>query len=494
MTPASDLDPTRDHRALTLAIFLTVLGAVPLLVLAPAPLADWPNHLARVSITNDLLNGSPFWSARYSFQGILIPNAILDAVVLGLMRLGIPISQAGSTFLLLCYALFVGGFIVLSQARRVPIGIAAALGSIVFYTGLTVYGLVNFITGVGLAMFAAAFWMRDDARLVRRLLIAVVATPVILFCHVVAALVFAGLCGCYDLVRPVRTVGRRAVEALPAAIALMIGLVGYKLSAASSDAMSIIYDGAPGIKSVAIGKLRQIAQALTSGNPVADVLFGCVVIVLGILMWQRRREVRLRFAAPVGALAIVAILAPNGVGIGLLLDTRLFAWTLFLAIALLPWSSRLARRTEVALIAIFLARTVVLIFVWASYAPVYAELRSAFAALPKGSTLLDAYDDTPGFYAARQPPIWNSASLAVNSGIFVPSVFAEPTQQPLAVSLDWRPLWLWSHSANARTAQNLASVRERAARFCSLDHNAQLLFLHVTQKPTFAIESPCKIN
>ena len=483
-----------NSRRILFAISLVVLGAIPLVLLSPAPLADWPNHLARVSITNDVLNGNPFWAARYDFQGILIPNAVLDAVVLGLMRLGVPIVQAGATFLLLCYALFVGGFCALSRLRRVPVTVAAALGSMAFYTGLTVYGLVNFITGIGLAMLAASFWMRDNASLTRRFLIIALATPLILFCHVVAALVFAGLCGCYDLVRPARSMGRRAVEVLPAATAFVIGVIGYKLSAASSDTMSITYDGAPGFKSIVIGKVRQIAQALTSGDRLADALFMCVIVVLGMLLWQGRREIRLSFAAPVIALAVVAILVPNGIGMGLLLDTRLFAWTLFLAIALLPWSSRLTKSVEVSLIAIFLARTVVLIVAWMSYAPVYTELRTAFATLPKGSTLLDAYDDTPGFYTTRQPPVWNSASLAVSNGIYVPSVFAEPTQQPLAVKLAWRPLWLWSHSANARTAENLASVRERAARFCSLDPSAHLLLLHITRDPPLTIEDPCKKN
>ena len=474
------------------AIIIAVFGAIPLMILSPAPLADWPNHLARVSIMSNVLNGNAFWSARYSFQGLLIPNAVLDAAVLSLMRLGFSTSLAGSIFLLLCYAVFVIGFVRLSNLSRVPVTIATSLGSMAFYTGLTVYGLVNFITGVGLAMLAASFWMRDDASIARRFLIVVLATPFILFCHVVAALVFAGLCGCYDLVRPVRSMDRRAIEVFPAATAFVIGVIGYKLSAASSDTMSVTYDGAPGIKSIVIGKGRQIAQALTSGDRLADALFVCVIVVLGTLLWQRRNEVRFKFAAPVIALAMVATLAPNGIGIGLLLDTRLFAWTLFLALALLPWSSRLSTRVEVILIAVFLVRTLVLIVTWTSYAPAYAELRTAFAMLPKGSTLLDAYDDTPSFYAYRRPPIWNSASLAVSDGIYVPSVFAEPTQQPLAVRLEWRPLWLWSHSANARTPDNLRSVRERARRFCDLDPNTHLLLMHVTEQPPFSIEEPCK--
>lgn len=494
MTFATNDKPWKDYRATILASLLAVIGAIPLVLLSPAPLADWPNHLARVSITNDVLSGNTFWSSHYSFQGLLIPNAVLDAVVLGLMRIGFSISLAGSIFLLLCYAVFVVGFVGLSQTRRVPIILGACFGSMAFYTGLTVYGLVNFLTGVGLAMLAAAFWMREDVPPARRFLIAVLATPVILFCHVIAALVFAGLCGCYDLVRPARTLGRRLVETLPASLALVIALVGYRLSAAGSDVMSITYDGAPGIKSVAIGKIRQIGQALTSGDRTADVLFVCALIFLGILLWQRKQEIRLSSLAPVAALALVAVSSPNGIGLGLLLDTRLFAWTLFLAIALLPWSDRLSRRAEAALVAIFVARTIVLIAAWASYAPVYAEIRTAFASLPSGSTLLDAYDDTPSFYLFRQPPLWNIASLAVENGIFVPSVFAEPTQQPLAVNLEWRPLWLWSHSANARTPDNLASVRERATRFCNLDPNTHLLLIHVTRQPPFTIEQPCKKN
>ena len=441
---------------------------------------------------SDVLNGNVFWSARYSFQGILIPNAILDAAVLSLMRLGLPISLAGSTFLLLCYAVFVIGFISLSKLRQAPIIVTTSLGSMMFYTGCIVYGLVNFVTGVGVAMLAASFWMRDEASIARRFLIAILAIPIILFCHVVAALVFGGLCGCCDLVRPAHTQSRRLIEILPASFAIVIALIGYKLSAAGSDVVTIEYDGAPGIKTILIGKIRQIAQALTSGDRRADVLLACALIFIGALLWQRRREIRLSTAVPVAALALLAVLSPNGVGLGLLLDTRLFAWSLFLAVALLPWSKEISRHAEILLIVIFVVRAIILTAGWASYAPIYANVRAAFAGLPKGSTLLDAYDDTPSFYASRQPPLWNIASLAVEDGVFVPSVFAEPTQQPLAVRLEWRPLWLWSHSANARTPDNLRSVREHARRFCDLDPNTHLLLMHVTQQPPFSIEEPCK--
>ena len=474
------------------AVIFAVFGAIPLMILSPAPLADWPNHLARVSIMSDVLNGNAFWSARYSFQGLLIPNAILDAAVLSLMRIGLPISLAGSIFLLLCYIVFIVGFASLASLRQLPIIIAISVGSMLFYTGCIIFGLVNFVTGIGVAMLAASFWMRDDATIAQRFLIAVIAIPIISFCHVVAALVFGGLCGCYDLVRPAHTQRRRLIETLPASFAIIIALIGYKLSAAGSDVATIDYDGAPGIKSVLIGKIRQIAQALTSGDRLADVLLACALILIGALLWQRRREIRLSSAAPVAALALLAVLSPNGVGLGLLLDTRLFAWSLFLAIALLPWSKGISMRIEISLITIFIVRTIVLTAGWASYAPIYADVRAAFAGLPKGSTLLDAYDDTPSFYASRQPPLWNIASLAVEDGVFVPSVFAEPTQQPLAVRLEWRPLWLWSHSANARTPDNLRSVRERARRFCDFDPNTHLLLMHVTQQPPFSIEGPCK--
>ena len=487
----------RISRAILPALF--VLGALPLYVLTPAPLADWASHLARVSVTNQFLHGASFWVARYNYQGLLLPNAILDAVVLGLVRVGLNIDSAGYCFLALCYFSFVGGFSRLSRVYGLPSIVSVSLGILLFYTGNVVYGLVNFVTGVGLTMFAASYWLEDNANFRRRCLIALVATPAIMFCHILAALLFVAICGGFTLLRPgqhegsldLRSLRRRSVSMIPTMIALTISVVGYKLSASGADKLIIGYDGAPGASSIVRGKLRQAAEGLSSGNQLADLILS--VVVAGILwcIWQRRSCLRWAEVVPLAGLAVLPFLAPFRVGEGMLLDTRLFVIPILIGVAALPWANRLGAKWQYAIVAACIFRSLVLASSWASYASIYDELQTAFSRLPPGSTLLSAYSDEPGFYKDKQPPLRNSATLAVKYGVFVPSMFAEPTQQPLAILPQWRPTWLWEHSANARSPSALASVRDRAKRFCGIDPLSHLFILHVTKMPPFTIESEC---
>lgn len=474
-----------------LTLLVILLGAVPLVVLRPAPLADWPSHLERVWIADHVLHGDPFWSARYEFRSLLIPNAILDAVVLALMRLGLPIAAAGVGFLLLCYGTFMLGFLRLARIGGTPTPLAAALGAMLFFTGDVMFGLLNFITGIGLAFLAASFWFRDDATLSRRFVIAVLATPVILFCHIVAALVFAGMCGCYDLFRPVQGWVRRVLQLAPASLALVMAVLGYKLSATGGDEPRVSYADATSLLGIVRGKVRLAAECLSSGNQVVDVITAVVVVTVLGLLWQRRAGLRFRQSAPVAALAVLPLVAPFSVGEGQFLDARLCVLPLAVGMAILPWARALDRRIQLGLIAACVLRSGVLAVAWASYGPVYDELRASFAGLPPGSTLLTAYSDEPSFYQFRQPPLWNSASLAVDYGLFVPAVFAEPTQHPLVVRPEWRPEWLWSHNANARTPSNLASVRDRARRYCTIDPHAHLFIMHVTAPTLASVENVC---
>ena len=500
---------TRDYRSALVGLFV-VLGALPLVVLVPAPLADWASHLARVWVTDRVLHGDAFWQARYVFRSLLIPNAVLDGGVLGLMRLGMSVNAAGVVYLLVCYGAFVAGFVRLSRLQHLPAPLAVALATTGFYTGNLIYGLVNFITGIGVAMFAASYWLNDDATIARRFAIAVIATPAILFCHVIAAMVFAGLCGCYDLFRPLRTVGdpfaangagamaprpgllRRLFELAPATLSLLLGVLAFKLAPTGQDALMLAYSGHGGLLGWGYGKLQQAADGLSSANRAADAIFAAILAIVLALLWRQRAAVSLRLAAPVIALAALPIVAPFQVGEGLLLDTRLFVLPALIGMALLPWAKRLDARWQWALVAACLSRPALLALAWSSYAPIYDQLRAQFAQLPRGSTLLTAYSDEPPFYDFKQPPLWNIGPLAVSSGVFVPSMFAEPTQQPLAIRPVGRPRWLWDHNANARTPENLAAVRAKARRYCAIDPRSHLFILHTTQAERFSVESECE--
>lgn len=478
---------------------ILLLGFVPMLVVFPAPLADWGSHLARVAVTDQVLHGDSFWSERYHFQGFLIPNAVLDVVVLGLVRLGLSIDAAGVCFLALCYGSFVAGFIRFSRIGGAPTNPAASLAIMLFYTGNVMYSLVNYMTGVGLAMLIASYCLEPKMRLAQRCLISTLTLPVIAFCHIVAAGIFVAIYGTITLFRPnIKSPSGRfawrskALLLAPALIGGLLCIAAFLLSPAGTDKMTVEWIGQPSLIGMIFGKVKTVAEGLSVGFDVADGMLAIMVVIFLVGLWRNRSQIEPWTLWAVGTITMMPLLAPFIVGAGQLLDARLVVVALGFAIAILPWAGGLHDELQLSIVLFCAVRVLLLSLLWLSYRPIYHEIEAAFAKLPPRSTLLSAYTDVPGFYEDRAPPLHEVAPLAVRDGVFVPNMWAEASQQPLVVNLKWRPLWLWSHSANGRTPANLASVRERARRYCEIDPHTHLFLLHVTQTPKFSIESPCE--
>src|SRR5947209_5503053 len=74
-----------------IAAFLTV-ALIPLFICSPLPLADYPNHLARMYIISSLSH-SPTLQRYYEVHWQLIPNLALDLIVPQLARL-VPVERA----------------------------------------------------------------------------------------------------------------------------------------------------------------------------------------------------------------------------------------------------------------------------------------------------------------------------------------------------------------------------------------------------------------
>src|SRR5438128_9210751 len=89
-----------------IVVFLTV-ALIPLFTCSPLPLADYPNHLARMYIINSLPH-SPTLQRYYEVHWQLIPNLALDLIVPQLARF-LPVEQAMLMFTSLTLTLLVAG-------------------------------------------------------------------------------------------------------------------------------------------------------------------------------------------------------------------------------------------------------------------------------------------------------------------------------------------------------------------------------------------------
>src|SRR5947209_2320128 len=182
-----------------LARAAVVASAVPLLIGPMAPLQDWPSHVARVFILHEMI-GSPdaFWHRYYQVGTFLLPNVVLDVCMLALMGLGLGVLAAGKVFLLATYALFCLGFRRLASAFGSAGPLTLPLAALLFYSAVFFIGLVNFVFGLALAFLLIGIWV-GDRRWSRRLVVSVLGAAAVFFCHLIAALTFAGILLCLDL-------------------------------------------------------------------------------------------------------------------------------------------------------------------------------------------------------------------------------------------------------------------------------------------------------
>ncbi|MBV9812153.1 MAG: hypothetical protein JO326_05345 [Acetobacteraceae bacterium] len=456
-----------------------VVGALPLAVCQPAPFVDWPNHLARVFIDLALLRGDPFWSHFYTINPHPVPNEALDLAVGGLAWAGLSVDAAGTLFLLAAYAVFAGGLAAFSRALGAGGRGRALLGALLFSTGPLMYGLVNYVAGLGLALWLLAAWLRGGPRW--RWLLMLGGTALLFYVHLFAAAVFVLVGLCFELWTWRRSGLRRVLGRASAvgggavflALLLLSQVSGESLPDASGD--NVFWMGQPSPFGVLRWKLALFVRQFTDhASLTVGVVTWLALVGLAALALTRGRP---RIAAPVamagGVLLAGVLVLPESAGTGSLLDYRLVLPLLALGAAALrlDWQTGAARRIAFALIASLLTlRGASFAASFAHEQAVYRAFDAAVLALPRGSILLTARGRTDAEISPQEwwgPPTEHLSTRAVRFGLLVPTVFAVASQQPIVLrsSLDpWRHEWRIADAAEFDAAMADVEPLCRAAR------------------------------
>ncbi len=446
---------------------LVIAGALPLLVGRPAPLQDWPNHVARFHILSALLRGSAFWGRFYRFDGFLVPDAALDLGALGLARIGLPVSAAAQLLLVGAYAMFVAGFCALARALRAWSPAKAALAVLLFYGNALLWGLVGYILAVGMMLGLLALWVGVEAHPARRLAIAAIGAASLLFTHVVPAVAWVVVLGCFDLARFVGSRAEPCCRVLGSAswvvaLAVVAGLLA-ALPGGTGHDLSAGYPGI-GVAGAAVRKLWLFAAVLLGGGVAQDASsLAALTVCIGAALAARPR-LDAGPALAVAGLLVLVLASPERLGSGSLLDQRLA----ILPLVMLAASARprlQMPRWEAAAATAVLARTLVLAAQFYRAGLVFQDYDRAAAALPAGGVMMMAYA-TPlaslGWQRIWSPPILSIATQVVARGLFMPAIFANPAQQPIALRPAFETLkqpWNLTDAAHLRaTVAALAPV------------------------------------
>jgi hypothetical protein len=408
--------------------FALTLVAVPVFSTVLPPILDYPNHLARMRLL--LEGGDAFYAVRWA----ALPNLAEDLVVPPLARL-MPLDIAGKLFLVMIFALLSGGTIWLNRVASGGWRLWPLLAFFFLYNRIFLWGFLNYLFGVGVALCGAASWLALERKPYwLRILSSSLMALACYFSHVAAF-------GFYALVI-------LGIEAEPAATELRARLwpaLGRRIFVAAAQFV------APMV--LLLGGSHQAAPATISYGAIwrkADLLFSVVdnydrafdiacfalfVGLVGVLAWTRRLGLSRRLAWATGIVFVVYVLLPSQIYGGSGTDHRLPpALFLLLVAASAPRfpNRRVAAAVTAGAALLFIVRLGVIERVWREADRVYSADLVGIDELPRGAKLAIAHP-AGLFHVASVPEVHLAALAIARRGAFVPSLFAIPGQQPIAL-------------------------------------------------------------
>ena len=179
-------------------VVLFIGACLPILSVKLPPLGDYANHLARMHIIAHVGN-DPFLSQYFTITWGIIPNLAFDILVPPLLHL-LDVFVAGKIFVIAVVLMLVTGPMALSWALTRQLSLAPLLAFGFIYNGFFMLGLMNYLFGVGLAMWATATWiiLRERAGWLF-VLQSLAFTLALFFCHLYAVGLFLLAIGSYEL-------------------------------------------------------------------------------------------------------------------------------------------------------------------------------------------------------------------------------------------------------------------------------------------------------
>lgn len=147
-------------------------------------MADYPAHLARVHITQNI-DKSNYLNQYFSVDGTLVPNLGFDVVMGVIIPLCGDIYSAGQWTLVLTIALFLYGALLFHQTLWNRWSTTPLFTGFIAYNACFTTGFISWSLGVGLAFCCASLWLKASQYApLLRLAIGICFSGILYGCHV----------------------------------------------------------------------------------------------------------------------------------------------------------------------------------------------------------------------------------------------------------------------------------------------------------------------
>jgi hypothetical protein len=438
---------------------LLALVAAPVFSTVLPPLFDYPNHLARMHLLAE--GGNQYYVVRWA----PLPNLAEDLIVPPLARL-IPLETAGKLFVVMIFGLIAGGALCLNRVATGGWRMWPLAAFLLLYNRTLLWGFLNYLFGLGAALFGAASWLAlEDRRPSLRVLASASAALVCFFSHLAAFGVYgATICG-IELPRAVAELRARRWPALSRSAAIF----GAQFVIPAALLLHWHQEVADRAISYAgfLRKFDLVFSVFDNYNRGFDI--ACFAVCAGLLIWlawSGRLGLTPRLGSAAGLLFLAYLVSPSRIYGGSGLDHRLPLAFFLLVIA--GSAPRFPRRHGVVAVGVaallLVLRIGVVERVWLRSDRVYLAALAGIDALPRGARLAVAYP-RDAVHVVAVPEVHLPAMAVVRRDAFVPTMFASPGQQPLGLRPSWavvaaaaQPGVLWAALSSGAARPPLPSV------------------------------------
>jgi len=460
--------PRRPHdlpRGLIALLFVLCMAlvAIPIITHPLPPLSDYVNHLARMHVIAALPDDKDL-ARFYSLDWSILPNLMMDIVVPVIDRFT-SIYLAGEIYTLLCFALIIGGTLTLHRALFGSWSALPLLAFPLLYNNIFLVGVMNYYFGIGLALFALAFWvMLREKPWPWRFSVSTVFIVALFFCHLFAAGVYGIGILSFELgrlwqKREGSLTSRLAdfvASGLPFAVMLPLLIASPTWGLATQNVWE------------PQGKLQGVEFVINVYyDLVAFVLTSAVVLAAAWAMQHRL----LRTSALLLPLLVVSLTVylamPRVAFASYLADQRLPVAIAFMVLATLQVDlrHRLAQRGFMVLLILLLAvRVAEVQLVWDRLSQWTTNFQKSITLIHPGSRVLVAYADIQGGNDPRDLGLVHAACLAmIERSSLVTTAFTVKGKQILRANPPYRDHVDTEDGTPPQTEQLLISEEESAA-------------------------------
>ncbi len=417
---------------------LTAIVLVPVFSVAVPPLADYVNHLARMKVI--AVQGlDAHLDAFYRIDWQLIPNLAMDLVVPPLMKF-MSVYSAGQVFTALTVLASVTGPMAIHRALYGRINAFPLTAFVVVYNGIFLFGMMNFLLGVGLAMWGMAFWIAMQERaLWARMAVSAVFCLLLYICHLYAVGLYGLGIGAFEIWAWSKRRFRFDRDFLVDLAALIVPVLPIMWLLVGSSTWGLVgeYAWAPQSK---MDGLQLVFRTYIDTHDLAVMGLG-----LAALGWALHRQ----------------ILSVHGA----IVPLTVFGFAVFLAMPYTLFGSEMAdQRMPVAMLLMLLgfvhldpedkwSKAGFLVLVvgfavlrvgdvtvqWVKMASIYQDFRISLATVPPGAKILVAYSDEPKGTQAEQDAISHAPCVAmIERSALVSTAFTVKGKQIMTVRREFR--------------------------------------------------------